>query len=157
MAKFTHSNGYYKIETICFKILLCQKLVANVCSMACDCTHHNQATNRCNGALHQVIFNRLSCVSDIVHQIDYEGAARRSEKMTKLVQALEDYVNEVVTSNHGMKPHALEETAKTNLQTSIKANVDFHTQMLNEYEKTGDVANVGYHEVMAHIYQSLLK
>lgn len=81
----------------------------------------------------------------------------RSEKLTILLRSFEDYVNEVVTSNHGMKPDEMRRIVLDNFRRSIQANFDYHAEMARLNEKDKDTANAAYHNVMADVYKSLLK
>ncbi len=80
---------------------------------------------------------------------DEDGAAKRSAKMTTLLRAFEDYLNEVVASNHGARPEELEIIAIENLQRSLKANVDYHNQMSSYYND--EIAQNNYYKAMANI------
>jgi hypothetical protein len=88
-------------------------------------------------------------------QAEDENAKRRSRKLSALLVGLEDYVNEVVMSNHGMKHEEMVRIVQDNFNRSIQANVDFHGEMAR-LEKD-DVAFESYHKVMADAYRSLLK
>jgi hypothetical protein len=93
---------------------------------------------------------------DVMHRED-SSPERRSAKLSILLRSFEDYVNEVVANNHGMKQEEMPKIVIDNFRRSIQANVDFHTELAHVNEKDDDVANSSYHKVMAEIYRFLIK
>jgi len=85
------------------------------------------------------------------------GAERRAMKFTALMQSFEEYVNEVVASNHGMKQEDVPKIVIDNFQRSMKANVDFHTELAIKNEDAGQTAKATYHKVMAQTYKSFMR
>lgn len=90
-------------------------------------------------------------------EIQNTAAERRSTKLTALLRCFEDYVNEVVTSNHGMKPEEMTTIVTEGLQRSMQASTNYHLEMAKPYEKEGDIPNTNYHLAMAGVYKALIR
>lgn len=83
-------------------------------------------------------------------------AGRRSDRHTLFLKSFEDYVSEVVSSNHGMKAKDMRKVVKDNFRRSLQANVDYHALMASTYRKDGDASRETYHKLMADVYRSLV-
>ena len=85
-----------------------------------------------------------------------DRAIRRSAKLTALLRSFE-YINEVVSSNHGMKPEEMVKIVNESFRRSIQASVQYHSVFAQEEEKQGDTIKANYHKAMIDVYMSLLK
>jgi len=81
-----------------------------------------------------------------------EGAARRSTKLTAALRGIEDYVSEVVTSNHGMKHEEMVSIVNQNVQRSVLANAEYHEDLSKAYDKDNELASANYHKAMSDVY-----
>ena len=90
-------------------------------------------------------------------QYDNDGAERRSAKLSMLLTSFEDYVNEVVKSNHDKKEEDMIKIAQETFQRSMKANVDYHDQMAVVNQKARDTSSENFHRLVANVYKSFLK
>jgi hypothetical protein len=86
-----------------------------------------------------------------------ENAARRSSKLTVALRSFEDYVSEVVMSNHGMKQDEMVRIVQDNFRRSVQANVNYHEELAHAFDKDQELASANYHKIMAEVYRSLLK
>jgi hypothetical protein len=82
---------------------------------------------------------------------------RRSEKLSNLLRTFEEYLNEVVTSNHGIKPHEMSQIVTTNFRRAIQANIDYHAYISLAADRAGETTNSTYHKMMAEVYKSFVK
>ena len=96
------------------------------------------------------------CLSAIVHQSS-DNYERRAEKLTIALSAIEEYLNEVAISDHGMKTDEMIQTVNYTLSRSMQASIEFHDKMATECESRGNTSNMNYYKVMAQIYSELLK
>lgn len=91
-----------------------------------------------------------------MHQSD-ANAENRSIKLAGFLCSLEGYVNEIVTSNHGIKPEEMSKIVTESFMRSVQANVQYHDELAHLKEKEGESVNADYHSAMAQVYRSLLK
>ena len=84
------------------------------------------------------------------------NAERRSAKLTLLLRAFEDYANEVVASDHGMKQEEMVKIVSENFRRSMQASMQYHDQFAQAEEKQGDTANANYHKTMVGVYKAFL-
>jgi len=94
---------------------------------------------------------------DLIGDLNQDKQAQRAYKSSAFVHSFEDYIIEVVTSNHGIKPEEMIKIVQDNFQRSILANVKFHGDLANNDEQLGDNVNAAYHNAMAKVYKSFLK
>ena len=85
------------------------------------------------------------------------NAGARASKSTQFLRSFEDYISEVITSNHGMKENEMLKIIKNNFERSIRANIDYHLDLLRACHKEGDKALEKYHDLMAKSYRSVLR
>jgi len=86
-----------------------------------------------------------------------DSATQRAAKLSMLLTSFEDYVNEVVSNNHGKKQEDMVKIAQETFQRSMKANVEFHDQMAIANQKANDTASENFHRLVAGVYRSFLK
>jgi hypothetical protein len=86
-----------------------------------------------------------------------DGEERRAAKFTILLRNFEDYINEVLTSDHGMKPQEMAALVIENFRRAMLANVEYHNMIALPYEHNGESVKAAYHRVMANVYKKLLR
>ena len=84
------------------------------------------------------------------------AAERRSEKLSVLLQGLENYITELAKTNHGARPEAIVFAFKKDFERSMTANSDYHARMADVHRKDGDNAMADFHKLHADIYKSLI-
>ena len=91
-----------------------------------------------------------------MHSAD-EAAERRADKLTLALRSIEDYVDSVAMSNHGMKADETVQTVTDSFRRSMQANTEFHDKIAKEYQTARDIPNMNYHKRMAQVYAGLFK
>ena len=93
-----------------------------------------------------------------MHRNDDSGdAEKRSAKLTLLLSSLENYVREVVSSDHGMNQEEMLSMIQENFQRSMQANIQYHSDLAQIDQKVGDVKSETFHKLMAQMYKSFQK
>ena len=83
------------------------------------------------------------------------NSEQRSEIVTKFLQGLENYIDEIAKTYPGLKPDEIAVLFKENFQRQMLANADYHRQMADANKQNGETAMSEFHKMHADIYNSM--